>query len=126
MNSRQRLLAAIRHQQPDRLPISPLILQQYLPKLYKCSVFELTWEHQLKAAVNFGYDAIINGGGTWRVYSLKRVSKRIEQKMGNITRIIRTFDTPAGILREVMGIPNDPYIREHSPDRTAWIKEHSG
>lgn len=54
MTSRERLLAAIRHECPDRVPVSPRIwafLQEYYGA---CS-----WMHHLRAAQEFGLDNMI-------------------------------------------------------------------
>ena len=54
MTSCERLLAAIHHEEPDRVPVSPRI-GAYLTVTYGSS----SWMHHLKAAREFGFDLML-------------------------------------------------------------------
>lgn len=54
MSSRDRLLTAMRGQQPDRVPISPR-MHPFLLEYYGCAC----WLHYLRAAEEFGFDPIV-------------------------------------------------------------------
>lgn len=54
MTSRERLLAAIRHEEPGRVPVSPR-LGAFLGDNYGCS----RWQHEIKAAKEFDFDSVI-------------------------------------------------------------------
>jgi len=54
MTSRERLLAAIHHQEGDRVPVSPRATN-FLREYYGCAC----WLHVLKAAQEFDFDPII-------------------------------------------------------------------
>jgi uroporphyrinogen decarboxylase len=110
MTSQQRLLAAIRHEEPDRVPISPRIWA-YLTLYYGGG----TWEYELRAAEEFGYDLCIPAGAplppfitpalTCRHVSPEvQVTQQIAEQGGAVT-VRRRFDTPAGPLTDEISLP---------------------
>jgi uroporphyrinogen-III decarboxylase len=117
MTCRQRLLAAINHQEVDRVPCSPriwaVLLERYGAEDYAA---------HLKAAADFGFDPHINiqnglpnpfyevGDSVAGLRDVRiNVSVREEEDTEIITRDIHT---PAGPLREV--------IRKPRPDRKEY------
>jgi len=110
MTSRQRLLAAIRHEELDRVPISPRIWA-YLTAYYGGG----SWEYELRAAEEFGYDLCIAAGAplppfiapalTYRHVSPEvRVTQQITEQDAAVT-VRRRFDTPAGPLTDEISLP---------------------
>jgi len=59
MSSRERLLAAINLQEPDVIPVCPLIDNHYSAYLSGVKVHEADWRHQIAAIDVIGHDAII-------------------------------------------------------------------
>ena len=128
MTSRERLWAAIRHQEPDRVPVSPRIAA-FLAVYYGSS----SWMQHLRAAREFGFDimlpivspvpaAIFNPPHVYRNLPPQvRVRQQVEEQEGGVT-IRRTFETPTGPLcdetflappgREY-GVSPSPVKREH-------------
>ena len=104
LSSKERILAAIRHEEPDRVPISPRIgffLQEY----YGCDC----WEHMLKASEEFGFDPFVLIGPMLPNYlywpprsypEIKGVSVRskFETLPDGTTIVERKINTPAGSL----------------------------
>jgi uroporphyrinogen decarboxylase len=110
MAPRQRLLAAIRHEEPDRVPISPRIWA-YLTAYYGGG----SWEYELRAAEEFGYDPCIPAGAplppliapalTYRhVPPEVRITQQVAEQDGAVTVRLR-FDTPAGPLTDEISLP---------------------
>ena len=135
MSSRQRLLAAIRGEQPDRVPVAPR-LHPFLLERYGCAC----WLHYLEAQKEFDFDPIILIQPWHHVkpdvlpnviaypldvdYSLlpdvKTTMTVIPGREGSF-RIKRTFETPAGTLTDEIekmpprgqyGIDPTPHILE--------------
>jgi hypothetical protein len=128
MTSKERLLAAIRHTEPDRVPISPRI-GAYLVGYYGSS----SWMHHLRAAREFGFDLVLPVASpvpamlwspqlTYRGLSPEvHVRQEIEEQDGSVT-VRRTFDTPAGALTDETylappgreyGVSPSPVKRDH-------------
>ena len=59
MSSRERLLAAINLQEPDAIPVCPLIDNHYAAYLSGVKVHEADWRHQIAAIDIIGHDAIV-------------------------------------------------------------------
>jgi hypothetical protein len=105
MNSRQRIMAAIRHEKPDRVPCSPHMgvgLAQKMPPA--------EWQallHETDVTVNVGMfgDAEIFGGQYWREH--RRIAKE-----GDTTTV--EVETPKGILRS----------RSVATPQASWTAEH--
>ncbi len=105
MTSRERLLAAIRHQEPDRVPVSPRI-GAFLNDYYGHS----GWAYELKAAEEFGFDPLIFLGSPYPNYVRDprasyedledvRVDLGIERHSDH-TLVRRRVETPAGVLTD--------------------------
>lgn len=106
MTSRERLLAVMRHEIPDRVPISPRIAA-FLSVYYGSS----SWMHHLKAAREFGFDIclpvaspapafIYSPSLTYRHLPPEvKVMQQVEEQDGGV-RVRRTFETPAGLLSD--------------------------
>jgi uroporphyrinogen decarboxylase len=132
MTSKERLLAAIRHQEADRVPISPRIAV-FLASHYGSS----SWMSHLKAAQDFGFDIYMPVASpvpallysplfTYRFLPPEvKVSQQIEEEDGAVT-IRRTFDTPAGPLSDetYLAPPGREYGVSPSPVKREYaIKE---
>ena len=135
MSSRQRLLAAIRGEQPDRVPIAPR-LHPFLLERYGCAC----WLHHLEAQKEFDFDPIILIQPWHHVkpdvlpnviaypldvdYSLlpdvKTTMTVIPGREGSF-RIKRTFETPAGTLTDE--IEKMPLRSQYGIDPTPHILE---
>jgi len=59
MSPRERLLAAISLQEPDVVPVCPLIDNHYAAYVSGVKVHEASWRHQIAAIDEIGHDAII-------------------------------------------------------------------
>ena len=121
MKPRERLLAAINHEEADRLPISPRVIARFLPWLYGSS----TWKAQLKAAKDFGYDAYIRIEppgyvdillGLYVPRKLPSYYKDVKQEVhetqvGDYILFERIIETPSGKLREKRLIPSEKALK---------------
>lgn len=112
MTSRQRLLAAIAHQEPDRVPVAP--------RMHLWSVEQYgdhNWLRILQLQNEFGMDPLIDVhfrvpayirqpfSGDYR--ELKDVHVNIaSENLGDLNRIRRRFRTPAGDLTDVIDLPH--------------------
>ncbi len=106
MTGRERLLTAIRREEPDRVPISPRIWA-FLMDYYGGG----SWEFVLRAAKEFDYDIYFATPGpippfigpslTYRGFPAEgvRVTQQIEEEDRAVT-VRRRFDTPAGPLTD--------------------------
>jgi uroporphyrinogen decarboxylase len=131
MTSKQRLLATIHHQEPDRVPITPRIWA-YLTEYYG----DYGIDYELRAAEEFGYDPMLPGlqaAPTFAAAALTyrhvpptvHVTQAVDELDGAVT-VRRRFETPAGPLSDVIFMP--PSGREYginvSPvQREYMIKE---
>jgi uroporphyrinogen decarboxylase len=110
MTSRQRLLAAIRHQEPDRVPISPRHYD-YLHGVEGCHC----WMHYLRFAQRMGADPLLIVEPRWSNYvfhfegrydDIPGVDLRMEILDDGDARLVRRiFHTPAGDLTCVHQLP---------------------
>ncbi len=127
MTSKERLLAAIRHQEPDRVPVSPRIWA-FLTEYYGAS----SWEYILRGAQEFGYDVFdpqpgpqatfINPSLVYRHLPPQvKVVQHIEELDGAVS-VRRRFETPAGPLTDVVDLP--PPGREYGISPTPIRREH--
>ncbi len=105
MSSRERLLAAIRHQEPDMVPNAPRIFA-YLLEYYGCSC----WMHMLQAAEEFGFDPVIVLGlpvfnyvyspfGDYKDLDNVKAELKVE-RFTDYTVVKREIETPAGRLSD--------------------------
>ena len=104
MTSRERLLAAIRHEEPDVVPNNPRI-HAFLLEYYKG-----TQKGLLDAAEEFDFDPLVVTGPSLSNYisspygsyeELTDVSVELsEEKVGDCSKIYRRIETPAGILTD--------------------------
>jgi hypothetical protein len=128
MTGRERILAAFRHEIPDRVPISPRI-GAWLSVYYGSS----SWMHHLKAAQEFGWElclptsnatpTIFHGPSLHYSYLPPdvKITQQIEEQDAAYT-VHRRFDTPAGPLTDEIfvapsgreyGVSPNPVKREH-------------
>ena len=114
MNSRERMLAALRREGPDHVPFSPYICQGPFWKE------PLLWHHQLERAgrmLELGLDPIIE---IWMPdavpHSDVEIHTRREQK-GDDILLTKEYHTPAGVLRQVVREIEDWTAPRHGP----WI-----
>lgn len=107
MTPRERLLATIRHEEPDRVPIAPR-WHMWAGEEYG----DHTWLRQLKIQEEFGTDPLVEI--LFRRANLRfdsyRGSKDVSVEMvlkdnGDLSTMERTFHTPAGDLSEVIDLP---------------------
>lgn len=109
MTGRERLLSAIRHKEPDRVPVSPRIFAWLLAYYGEC-----TFETYMRSVEEFGYDAF------WsefcptpnyiftvaESYELPNVDVEQEKEpCGDCVRVRRRFHTPAGELTDITIVP---------------------
>jgi uroporphyrinogen decarboxylase len=118
MTSRERLLTAIRHQEPDQVPVSPRI-SAWLLDYYGDASFET----HLRCAQEFGWDLFYCHPGLMpnyvvdmpEQYLLPDVSvEQTRRREGDFVIVERTFHTPAGPLSDCTRIP--PARREYGID----------
>jgi len=115
MTSCERLLTAIRHEEPDMVPNSPRI-HAYLAEYYRG-----TQKGLLDAAKEFDFDPIVVTGPGLSNYisspygsykELENVSVELnEEKVDDCTKIYRSIKTPAGTLTD--GFLIAPGFREY-------------
>ena len=122
MASKERLLTAINHSEPDFVPVSPRI-HVWLKDNYGCSC----WLHELRAAEDFDYDPLFylpspypNYIGDMRATCEDLVDVHITldiERFDTYTHIRRTIHTPAGMLNDhiIQHKPNAGYGSEPNP-----------
>jgi len=128
MTGRQRLLAAMRREIPDRVPISPRI-GAWLSSYYGGS----SWLHHVKAAKEFGFDLCLPVGGVAPAFIFHpqlayrhvppevKITQQVEEQDGGVT-VRRTFETPAGPLSDVTFLA--PAGREYGVSPSPVQHEH--
>jgi len=139
MTSQERILAAIRHEEADRVPISPRIWA-FLMSYYGAK----SWLEELRAAEEFGYDPWIHTASPVRtIQELDmayrdladevRVRQEVVQEGGGVS-VKRTFETPAGRISDETfspppggdyGVDPSPTKRSHlikTPDDLAAMR----
>ena len=129
MTGKERLLAAIRHEEPDRVPISPRIAV-FLAVHYGSS----SWMHHLKAAREFGFDIcmpvasptptfIYSPALVYRHGSPQaEVTQQVVEQDGGVT-VHRTFETPGGRLSDetFLAPPGREYGVSPSPVKREYM-----
>lgn len=126
MTPRERLLSAIRHEEPDRVPVSPRVWAWMLDYYGDCSL-----PTYLRFCEEFGCDSFWSVGSPNANYLSERPDEydlpevKIEQfreKEGEFLVVRRIFQTPAGALSDAVRIPPaaskwgirpDPLITQH-------------
>ena len=122
MTSRERLLAAIRHEEPDLVPVGPRVWV-WLSEHYG----SFAWPYEVRAAREFNFDPMIYLPGPYINYIHRfkgsyeelqdvKVEMTIE-RLHDCTRVARTIHTPAGKLtdRLVQPQPNVGYGADPNP-----------
>lgn len=125
MSSRDRLLAAIRHEEPDRVPVSPRIWA-WLRERYD----RVDLSVYLRLQEEFGHDILDCVGNpspsyafAWPgTYRLDGVEVEVREELDGDVRVVeRTFRTPAGPLHDrsrhappggIYGISPNPTVEE--------------
>jgi uroporphyrinogen decarboxylase len=128
MTGRERILAAMRGEMPDRVPVSPRI-GYYLQTIYGLG----GWLQHVRAAREFGFDLCVPHMGPVAGFIFSpqlayptlpndvRVTQQVTQEDGGRT-IARTFETPAGPLTDITfqapsgreyGLSPSPVKHEH-------------
>lgn len=126
MTSRDRLLTAIRHEEPDRVPVSPRV-SAWLLEYYGDASFET----HLRCAEEFDWDLLYCHGGLTPNYVVDMPAHydlpdvTVEQTRrpdGDFVVVERTFHTPAGPLSDCTRIP--PARREYGISPNPVKVEH--
>jgi len=128
MTPRERLLAAIRFEGPDRIPLSPGLHQLVSKRVQRYGGNR--FEQYLKLAEEYGIDPIIEIGIPPNCFNstvgfdysvLKDVKVEIKEDVkSNAIYYRRKFETPAGILTDVIMKPTGP---EYGYNPMLCIKE---
>jgi hypothetical protein len=110
ISSKERILRTIRHEEPDRVPISPRYYD-YLHGTAGCSC----WEHYLRFGQKMGIDPMLHVYPEWNNYLLRHgglyddlPGVKVEVEITNApdrTLVRRRFHTPAGELTDLRQIP---------------------
>lgn len=121
MTSKERLLAAIHHQEADRVPVSPRV-GAFLPQYYGHG----GWLYNLKAAREFDFDPLIYLGSPYGnlirspladVESLPDVKVDVTvEHQPDYTLYRRRIGTPAGALSDCMRVYRSGGISGISPN----------
>lgn len=125
LSSRERILTAVRHQEPDTVPITPGMGKGFVSKLYHCSINEITWRHMYETGLRFGYDPYVPWGwhDEMKLKSRKLNPKVSREDQGNTYLECRMYETPKGPLREKISVPKDKFFAERNPDEITRTKE---
>jgi hypothetical protein len=122
LTSKERLLTAIKHGEPDLVPVSPRIYI-WLKDNYGCAC----WLHQLRIAEDFDYDPFIYVSSPYPNYigefradyeDLDDVQIELDVERSHLfTRIRRIIHTPAGTLTDqvIQHKPNVGYGSDPNP-----------
>ena len=107
MTSRERLLAAIRHEEPDYVPVGPRVWVWLKEHYGSCS-----WLYEVRAAHEFDFDPLIYVRSPYPNYvnelraeyeELDDVKVDLEiERFEKYTRVRRRIQTPAGILTDCL------------------------
>ena len=132
MTKRERLIAAMRLEEPDYVPVSPRIM---LDDIYGCNC----WMHHLLAGREFDYDPhIILGPQGPRArylwypfgpFDLKDVKVKLNvETFPRETIVSRKFETPVGVLTDKTRLPRrgswNPKVRAYyspNPYKTEYL-----
>jgi len=125
MTSKERLLAALKHEEADYVPVGPRTWAWLLERYGSAS-----WMYELKAAKEYDYDPIMHIPSPFPNYvgdltaSYEDLDVRVEltlERFEHSTSLVRTVHTPAGTLRDRLtrfkpgagyGIDPDPHWEE--------------
>lgn len=113
MTPKQRLLATIRHEEPDRVPVSPRM------HLWSYEQYgDHDWLRQLDLQEEFDLDPLIEfrpkGRGYYINHPLSGDYRELDgvsvelavENMGEVSRVRRLIHTPAGDLSDVIDLPH--------------------
>ena len=125
LTPRQRVLKALAHQEPDRVPVCPR-MGWFLSERYGSG----SWLSQLRAQADIGYDALIDINFELPSYihtpfcgnylDLPRVSVEMTvENQGAVNLVRRRFKTPAGELSDAIAMarPHMGYGGSPTPER---------
>jgi len=102
MTPRERLLAAIRLQEPDVVPVCPLIDNHYAAYVSGVKVYEADWRHQIAAIDEIGHDAIILPDNFGEIVDLAvpalRWKRKVIERGVNFRVVESKLETPYGPL----------------------------
>ena len=102
MSSRERLLAAIHLQEPDVVPVCPLIDNHYAAYVSGVKVYEADWRHQIAVIDVIGHDAIILPDNFGEIVDLAvpllRWKRRVVEEGANFRVVESRLETPYGPL----------------------------
>ncbi len=113
MTSRERILTTLRHEEPDRVPISPRA-SKFLGRYY---ADVSGWERNFQAIEEFGWDYLMSAGTPvpnfigycpLSGYEILEPEVKVEldvQEDDRVHTVDRTFHTPAGPLHDVVMKP---------------------
>ena len=140
MSSRERSLAALNMENPDRVPISPLLYVQFPSAALRIPLRDLAsplakypiWKAELETFKMFKMDAQVDGAygiihTKWPLPLLHmaadflelprgvRIKVRVEKQEKDRTWFKRTFETPKGVLETECVLPTGDQIWEKTP-----------
>ena len=140
MSSRQRSLAAINMEEPDRVPISPLLYVQFPSTALGIPLYKLAsplatypvWRAELETYRMFKMDAQVDGAydvihTKWPLPFLHmaasflktpkdvKIKVQVEKEEKDRTWFKRTFETPKGILETECVVPKGDQVWEKTP-----------
>ena len=108
LNSRERLVAALQHREPDRVPVN---ITYFVPAFHKAhfgsAPGQETWEAHLEAQIQLGFDPLIGVGGlSGQLWQLQPTAKwipreRVLEEHGDAQLTEYAVDTPTGTLTTV-------------------------
>lgn len=140
MSSRQRSLAALNMEEPDRVPISPLLYVQFPSTALGIPLHDLAsplatypiWKAELETYKMFKMDAQVDGAydvihTKWPLPFLHmaasflelpegvRIKVKLEKEEADRTWFKRIFETPKGILETECVVPKGDQVWEKTP-----------
>ena len=133
MTSKERLLSAIKHEEPDLVPVGPRVwvwLQEHYGRF--------TWPYEVRAGRDFDFDPMIYLPGPYPNYLNRPLSSygelrdiRVEldiERFDTYTRVKRSIHTPAGTLSDRIMQPK-PHVGYGADPDPHWeerlVKEPS-
>ncbi|MDD5482947.1 MAG: uroporphyrinogen decarboxylase family protein [Kiritimatiellae bacterium] len=130
MSSKERILAAVKHQEIDYVPVAPRIWAWFLEYYGKCG-----WQTYLRAAEEFDFDPVFDIGPGLPSYigwpeindgcaKLKNVKFEKSVRRDKEFKIVRRrFITPAGELTDEMRVPpaGGDFGIAPNPENTEWL-----
>jgi uroporphyrinogen-III decarboxylase len=133
MTARQRLLTAIRHSEPDYVPVGPRVWAWVLEHYGSCS-----WLHVLRAAGEFDFDPLIYIENPYPNYisdlrasceDLRQVQADMQvERFDTYTLVRRTIRTPVGTLSDALKYykPNTGYGIDPNPHWSERLVKQPG